>query len=46
VDPELDPSCDEVEWLELARKHFDVAVREEAAARAPERMAELVVPSA
>jgi hypothetical protein len=32
--------------MELARKHFDVAVREEAAARAPERMAELVVPSA
>jgi hypothetical protein len=30
--------------MELARKHFDVAVREEA--RAPERMAELVVPSA
>jgi hypothetical protein len=31
--------------MELARKHFDIAVREEAA-RAPERMAELVVPSA
>lgn len=42
LDPELDPSCNEVEWLELARKHFDTAVREEAAARAPERMAELV----
>lgn len=38
----FDPSCDEVEWAEHARTHFDAAVREEAAARAPERMAELV----
>jgi hypothetical protein len=46
LDSDFDPSCDEVEWLEHARTHFDVAVREEAVTRARERMAELVVPSA
>jgi hypothetical protein len=30
------------EWTEAARQRFDAAVREEAAARTPERMAELV----
>ncbi|TQM08998.1 hypothetical protein [Pseudonocardia kunmingensis] len=42
----FDPGCDEVEWMEHARTHFDEAVRQEAAARAPERMAELVVATA
>ncbi|WP_143517370.1 hypothetical protein [Pseudonocardia sp. MH-G8] len=43
---DFDPGCSEREWTEHARTHFDAAVREEAAARAPERMAELVMPSA
>lgn len=43
LDSDFDPGCDEVEWLEHARTHFDAAVREEAVARAPERMAELMV---
>jgi hypothetical protein len=42
----FDPGCSETEWSQHARTHFDAAVREEAAARAPERMPELVVPSA
>jgi hypothetical protein len=42
----FDPGCSEVEWAEHARTHVDAAVREEAAARAPERMAELVASSA
>jgi hypothetical protein len=41
----LDPTRDDAEWMHLARAQFDASVREEAAARAPERMAELV-PSA
>jgi hypothetical protein len=44
LDPSHDPECDEVEWLQLARRHFDAAVRVEASNRAPERLAELVVP--
>lgn len=43
LDPDLDPECDEVEWMDLSRRHFDAAVRVEAAARAPERLAELAV---
>jgi hypothetical protein len=46
LDPELGPECSEGQWAELARTHFDAAVREEAGVRAPERMSELVVRSA
>lgn len=35
-------ACDEVEWMELAHEYFAVAVRVEAAAQAPHRLAELV----
>lgn len=34
--------CDEVEWLQLAHEHFGAAMRVEAAAQAPHRLAELV----
>jgi hypothetical protein len=44
LDTDEEPGCDEVEWLALARKHFDAAVRAEAAARAPERLAEVKRP--
>ncbi|GAA5133895.1 hypothetical protein [Pseudonocardia adelaidensis] len=44
LDPELDPDCDRTEPGALADRHFDAAVRGEAATRAPERMADLVAP--
>jgi len=46
LDPDLDPNVTRWSgWSWLARRHFDAAVRAEAAARTPERLAELAVPS-